>query len=100
LTSLEVASEVTRPAGSVSFVAGELEAFAVLGDLVDFAAEAKRLDKEIDSAQKQLTSIEKTLANPGFVAKAAPEIIEAKQERKAELEQIIARLTEQRKDVA
>jgi valyl-tRNA synthetase len=100
ISNLEVGTDPAKPAGSVSFVSGDLEAFAALGDLVDLAAEAKRLEKEIAEAEKGLKGIEKTLSNPGFMAKAAPEIVESKQARKAEYEQQLVRLKEQLADIA
>ena len=45
--------------------------------------------------KKELAGVEKTLSNPGFVAKAAPEVIAAKQERKAALAESIAVLEAQ-----
>jgi valyl-tRNA synthetase len=71
-----------------------------LGGLVDLAAEAKRLEKEIAKAEKELAGVSRTLGNPGFVAKAAPEIIEKKQAQQTELEQRVAQLKAQAADLA
>ena len=42
----------------------------------------------------------RTLGNPGFVAKAAPEVIEKKRAQQAELEQRLEQLRAQAADLA
>ena len=74
---------------------GSLEIFVALGGLVDLDAEAKRLKKELAKAEKDLASVERTLGNAGFVAKAAPEVIEKKQSQKAELTATVEQLKAQ-----
>ncbi len=85
----------TKPAGSVSVADGSLEIFVALGGLVDLDAEAKRLKKELAKAEKDLASVERTLGNAGFVAKAAPAVIEKKQSQKAELTATVEQLKAQ-----
>ena len=58
-------------------------------------AEKARLEKEIAAAQKELAGCEKTLANEGFVAKAAPAVVQKKRDRAAELKEILVALTSQ-----
>ena len=62
---------------------------------IDLSAEKARLEKEIAAAQKELAGCEKTLANEGFVAKAAPAVVQKKRDRAAELKEILAALTAQ-----
>ena len=59
------------------------------------SAEKARLEKEIAAAQKELAGCEKTLANEGFVAKAAPAVVQKKRDRAAELKETLAALTAQ-----
>ena len=92
---LALGAEQTKPAGSVSVADGSLEIFVALGGLVDLDAEAKRLKKELAKAEKDLASVERTLGNAGFVAKAAPEVIEKKQSQKAELTATVEQLKSQ-----
>ena len=47
------------------------------------------------AAQKELAGCEKTLANEGFVAKAAPAVVQKKRDRAAELKEILTALTAQ-----
>lgn len=100
VTSLTVGEHVEKPGSSVSLVDPDFEAYVQLEGLIDFGAEAKRLEKEVKKATGELAGIEKTLSNPGFIAKAAPEIIEAKQTRKAELEATLSRLAAQLEDLS
>ena len=100
VSALTVAEGAEKPAASVSFVEPDFEAFVVMGDLVDFAAEGKKLEKDLAKAEKELASTEKTLGNPGFLAKAAPEVVATKRERVAELTATIERLRAQLADLA
>ncbi|MBQ6522307.1 MAG: valine--tRNA ligase [Atopobiaceae bacterium] len=100
VSALELGSDLAKPAGSISVVDGQLEIFVKVGDLVDLAAEGKRLEKELAKAEKDLSSIERTLSNEGFVAKAAPEIIEKKKAQQAELSTTVATLKAQLADLA
>ena len=87
--------DAAKPAGAVSVADGSLEIFVDLGGLVDLAAEASRLKKELEKAQKELSGVERTLSNEGFVAKAAPAVIEKKRAQAAELTATIDQLKSQ-----
>ncbi len=96
--SLTVAEGAEKPAGSVSVIDGGLEIFVVVGGLVDLAAEGARIKKELAKAEKDLAGVSRTLSNEGFVAKAAPEVIEKKRMQQAELETAIEQLRAQMAD--
>lgn len=98
--SLATPEEFARPEGSVSVVTPEFEAYVVVGDLVDLAAESARLSKELAKAEKDLAGVERTLSNEGFVAKAAPEVVEKKRAQAAELKTTIEQLKTQIADFA
>ena len=100
MSSLEVSENAEKPAASVTLVEPDFEAFVVMGDLVDFAAEGKKLEKDLAKAEKELAGVERTLSNQGFIAKAAPEVIEAKHARAAELTATVERLRAQLADLA
>ena len=87
--------DVQKAEGAVSVADGTLEIFVGLGGLVDLAAEGARLKKELAKAEKDLASVERTLGNQGFVAKAAPEVIEKKRAQAAELTATIDQLKSQ-----
>ena len=88
-----------KPEGAVSVVDGGLEVFVVVGGLVDLAAEVAQLKKGLAKAEGELAGVTKTLGNAGFVAKAAPAIIERKRSQQAELEQTVERLKVQIADL-
>ena len=89
-----------KPEGAVSVVDGGLEVFVVVGGLVDLAAEVAQLKKGLAKAEGELAGVTKTLGNAGFVAKAAPAMIERKRSQQAELEQTVERLKAQIADLA
>jgi valyl-tRNA synthetase len=82
LERIEVVS--APPAGSVSFIVEGTTLALPLGDVVDLGRERARLQKEIDRLDGELARIAQKLANPGFLAKARPEIIDEQREREAD----------------
>ncbi|MBE6479334.1 MAG: valine--tRNA ligase [Olsenella sp.] len=93
------AADAAKPAGSVTVLDGGLEIYVVVGGLVDLAGEAARLQKDLAKAEKDLAGVERTLANEGFVAKAAPEVIEKKRGQAAELAATVEQLRAQLADL-
>ncbi|MBQ6453792.1 MAG: valine--tRNA ligase, partial [Coriobacteriales bacterium] len=83
--SIQLGCDIQKPQQSIACLAKHLEVFVVVGDLVDFDAERARISKEIDKTSKELERIEKKLSNPGFLAKAAPEIIAKEQGKQEEV---------------
>ncbi len=83
LDSLAMADAV--PEGSAQIVIDETVVALPLAGVIDFAAEKARLNKELDKTAKDIAAIEGRLNNPGFVAKAPPEVIEEAKERREEL---------------
>ncbi|MGN0485728.1 MAG: valine--tRNA ligase [Acutalibacteraceae bacterium] len=71
--------------GSVSIVTADAKIYIPMGDLVDFEAEKKRLNKEKEAANKKLAQIEGKLSNPGFLSKAPQNVIDG---QKAEAEKL------------
>ena len=87
-----------KPDKAIALPGADFDAYVVMGDLVDFEAERARMEKELKAAEKELASAEKTLSNQGFIAKAAPEIVEGKRARAAELAETITALKAQLAD--
>jgi valyl-tRNA synthetase len=74
--------------------------YVPLEGLVDFAAERARVTRELERAQEELGRLTKKLANEGYLAKAAPEVIEKDRGKAAELGSVVAKLTAQLADLA
>ena len=92
-----VSQEAERPAESSVALADGVEAYVVLSGLVDFDAERARITKEIGKLEKDQVKFSKKLSNPGFLSKAAPEIVE---KDRAKLEGIEDRLERLRAELA
>ena len=90
-----VPSDAQKPAESACIVAHGCEVYCVLTGLIDFEAERARLTKERTTLQKDEAKFAKKLSNPGFLAKAAPEIVEKDTAKLAELRDKLARVEEQ-----
>ena len=95
-----VPSDAHKPAESACVVAHGCEVYCVLTGLIDFEAERARLTKERASLQKDEAKFAKKLSNPGFLAKAAPEIVEKDTAKLAELRDKLARVEEQLAELA
>ena len=100
VSELTVAEDAEKPAASVTLVESDFEAFVIMGDLVDFAAEGKKLEKDLAKAEKELAGVERTLSNEGFLAKATAEVVAAKRERAADLTATVERIKAQLADLA
>ncbi len=82
------------PRASAQIVLGEATVALPLEGVIDIAAEKARLAKELEKIAKDTAGIDGRLGNPGFVAKAPPEVLEESRERKAELEARRAKVEE------
>ena len=71
-----VSETAEKPAESTMRLADDVEIYVALSGLVDFAAEQARIEKELGKLEKDRVKFDKKLSNPGFLSKAAPEIIE------------------------
>lgn len=74
----------------VTVITDSAKIFIPMGELVDFEAERKRLQKELAAAQDKLDFINKKLSNPGFVNKAPEKVVNQNREDAAKLEEKIA----------
>ena len=79
--SADCASSGDRPKGAATAVVGSTEIYIPIEDLLDLDEERARLTKEIAKITEEITRSQKKLANPEFVNKAKPEIIEKEREK-------------------
>ncbi len=71
---------------SIQIVATKANIYIPLGDLIDFAKEKIRLNKEREKCLSEIDRVTKKLANEGFVAKAPAQLIENEKAKKTKLE--------------
>ena len=90
ISSLEVAEDAVKPANASVTVASGLEIYVPLAGLVDFEAERAKLGKARQKTADDLARFEKKLSNEGYLAKAAPAIIEKDRAVAAELREALA----------
>ncbi len=84
----------TIPQGSAQFVVGEAVAALPLGDVIDFAKERARLEKELQKAEGEIARVDAKLNNKDFVSRAPEDVIEEQREKRAESEALSVRLKE------
>ena len=88
----DVAEAAAPPKGSAQIVIGEATFCLPLGSLIDLAAEAARLQKEIAKVTEEIARLHKKLSNERFVANAPEEIVAAEREKLAEFVEAQGRL--------
>jgi valyl-tRNA synthetase len=91
-----ILSEAAPAGGAVQIVVDEATFVIPLEGVIDLDAERSRIVKAIDTATKEVKSLEGRLANPAFVEKAKPEAVEKARadhaEKAAEIERLSAAL--------
>jgi valyl-tRNA synthetase len=89
-----IESTETFPQGSAQFVHGETTAALPLGDVIDFAKERQRLEKELKRTESEIARFDAKLGNADFVARAPQDVIDEQKEKRAEAEATMNRLRE------
>jgi valyl-tRNA synthetase len=71
----------------------DVEVCLPLAGLIDFDQEARRLRKEIDKADAELSMVTTKLSSEKFVANAPADIVDAHRSRKGDLEEKLSKLS-------
>jgi valyl-tRNA synthetase len=79
-----------KPAHAATAVITGAEVYVPLGGLIDIPKEIERLTKEATVTEADLGKLQAKLGNPGFLAKAKPEVIEKTREEAAVLQEKLA----------
>ena len=79
--------------GAAQLVVDEATMLIPLAGLIDIDKEKARLSKEIERAVVEIAKVHKKLGNADFMAKARPEVVEENQERLAEWQASVDRLS-------
>jgi len=82
------------PEGSAQFVLNEAIVALPLGDVIDFAKERARLEKELKKAEEEIARFNAKLCNEQFVSKAPEDVLTEQREKLAEATALATRLRE------
>ncbi|MCG6859696.1 MAG: valine--tRNA ligase [Chromatiaceae bacterium] len=89
-----LAPQEQAPESAIALV-GEMKVLIPMAGLIDKEAELARLGKEIGKLQTDLDRAENKLANPNFVNKAPPAVVQKERDRIAEQKAAMEKLEEQ-----
>ena len=78
--------------GMVTITTADAKLYIPMGQLVDVAKELERINKELESARKFLSSLESKLSNEKFVSRAPEAVVNAEREKAAKTADLIAQL--------
>jgi valyl-tRNA synthetase len=93
LARIETISTDAAPVGGAAqIIVDEATYVLPLEGVIDLGAERARIGKAIEAAEKDIASTEKKLANPAFVERAKPEVVEENRERLVTLTADVERL--------
>jgi valyl-tRNA synthetase len=82
------------PGAAKALVGADIEVVMPLGGLIDAAAEQQRIAKDIGKVEKEISTLEKKLANADFLARAPEDVVEEQRGRLAEEQTRRGRLVE------
>ena len=77
-----------------SVVTEDAQLYMPMGDLIDFAAERARLEKEKAKVEDDIAFVMKKLDNPNFVNKAPEKVVAVEREKVEKLREHLAKLEE------
>ena len=92
---LQVSADMQKPAASAVVMCTGFEVYIALAGLVDFDAERARLQKELGKLEVDGAKLAKKLSNPGYLAKAKPEIVEKDRAKHDEIVDKLDRIKQQ-----
>ncbi len=87
---LEAGADVVKPPQAAGHLTPDFEAYVSLKGLIDPAAEVKRLEKQLAEKRKFVQGMQAKLDNANFVQNAPAEVVQQQREKVAEVQQQIA----------
>ena len=94
-SAIELVDAVPADAAKMaSVVTGDAQLYMPMGDLIDFAAERTRLEKEKAKVEDDIAFVMKKLDNPSFPQKAPEKIVAVEREKAEKLREHLAKLEE------
>ncbi|ALO33784.1 valine--tRNA ligase [Colwellia sp. MT41] len=100
LDSITLLADNEQGPASASAVIGELTVLIPMAGLIDKEAELARLDKAMDKLEKDAARTRGKLSNENFVGKAPAAVIEKEKTKLAEAESALAKMLEQKEQIA
>ena len=97
---LSMGDALAKPEESSVVLTAGAEVYVRLSGLVDFDAERARLRKQLDALEKDVAKLQKKLSNPGYLAKAKPEIIAKDQAKFEESQAQLSMVRQQLEELA
>ena len=80
------------PKGSAQFVMGEATIALPLGDVIDFAKERARLEKDLKRANEEIARFDAKLSNEQFVSRAPEDVLAEQRDKRGEAAALALRL--------
>ena len=94
-SAIELVDAVPADAAKMaSVVTGDAQLYMPMGDLIDFAAERARLEKEKAKVEDDIAFVMKKLDNPSFTQKAPEKVVAVEREKAEKLREHLAKLEE------
>ena len=93
-SEVEVGAKFDDMDDAVSIITESARMYIPMAELVDFRAEAARLQREKAGVEKELAMVNGKLSNENFVSKAPAAVVEGQRQAKARLEEKLALLDE------
>lgn len=92
IASFTASPAAVKPKQAGGVVAADFEAYVHLAGLIDPAAEAKRLEKQVADKRKALAGVQAKLGNEKFVGSAPAEVVQQQRDLATDLENQIRTL--------
>ena len=89
-----------KPKQAMAVVADGVEVFLPLSGMLDLEKELSRLTTQIEAARTAIERSESMLANPNFVARARPDVVQKEQDSLAAARDTLAKLSSRRQEIA
>jgi len=81
---ISIDPDAVAPSNAATLVIGDMQIY--VADVIDAAAERKRLDKELANLDKQIAGIHAKLSNRNFVDRAPADVVQRERDRLADLQ--------------
>ena len=92
LTALDCVAEVERSPDTIRRVVRDFQVHVPLAGIVDRAREAERVKRDVEKLTRRRTALQARLANPSFVERADPVVVEEARAQEQDVTRHLAKL--------